>query len=729
MRIRVLTAVWGAVFAERLVRFTLPSLAAPGNLIDLAKRHDVTYEIHAPADDIERIKRQPIFAELSKAVTVQFRSLSSGAFDATNAMAHWDIWSAAVERARADDVYVVLAAPDQVFARGTFLRWAELLERGYLAVFCAGYQVVLETFAEDIEKRFPEGVPIDLSTSQLHALILRHLHPIMIAMFRDSPRWIPHPEWHLRASPGQGVAQRILASHAYAFNPSRIRMTENFCPTEKFDRVAFEPSSFLGVEPFLKQLGYYLRPWRMDDVTLSYYGVWADQYIRQANLIENAIAYTIPIGAPLADKVRRRLQLGGDFYIGQMQASRALVRIWRTLLEAGLYKASGWLAAAHLHCRLRRRLPMRGPVTLFVPADDVLERLENDEAQRLLSADRGDLIAAVRAHVSAGHHALSPGDRIAPKAGGTINTVDGRSYEPTAAGSIKILRGPIRIDDVDIYTIDCTLAPLRLKPATAGAMFRRIGRESRRLIQRARRMLLSLLGRHRRLYDLVLRLRESWFANRVDASSPAAATTDPAALALYRRALAMRGLQAMREMCEFYTHAVLGGAAIEFAPRAHIDDLGGIDDATIKNCLAEALRKSPNFSEAWLELGYLSKESGDLAGAMEAFERARALPAVLARSSGQPDLRVVAATELAGVFGAVGKRSADILGLLDATQPQRFAPWRFNLWRARALLELGRVGDALVAFEKCLRWQSPEARISPLLPNDINDIRRAMQGE
>ena len=708
------------------MQFTLRSLMAPGNLQDLAKSHDVVYEIHAPADEISWIKSHPTFAKISANVVIRFHKVSPSDLDARNAMDHWNVWAKAVARARADDVYVILIAPDHIFARGTFLRWAELFEQGYLAVFCTGYQVVLETVVEDLARRFPERAPIDLPVPELRSVILRHLHPIMVSMFRNSPRWIAHPEWHLRTVPGEGVMQRVLASHAYAFHPGRLRMTDNFCPVEQFDRMAFEPSCFFGVEPLLKQLGLYLRPWRMDDVTLSYYGVWAERFMAQVNLIESKIGYPMPIDAEIADRTRRTLQLGGDFYVGQMKAARAIVRVWRTLQEAGLYRASRWLAAAHLHGRLRRQLPMRGKVTMFVPADEILARLDPNEAARLLAGNCSGLIAVLRAHVAPGRHSLATGDRIAEISGGTIKAGDGRQYGASATGPISIMSGPVRIDDVEIYVIDTVLTPLALQPNPAGILvsaLNRVRHGQQWLARHWRDAMLRLLSRHRRLYHLVLRLRERWFTRR-EIAAPESATVTPSALALYRRALALRGLQAMRDISRFYSSEVLSGGSLEYAPRAYLGELGNVKDEDIKGWLIEAIGDAPAFAEAWLELGYLSQEAGDNPAALEAFNRARILPATLARPAGQPDVRAIAATEIAKLLARLD-RTSESLAVLDATPDQRYAPWAFHLARARVLLLAGRPDDALVAFERCLRWQSAEPRLTALLPQSVDEIKLA----
>ena len=738
MRLRIVTVVWGCEFVERFVRLAVPSLMARGNLPDLARRHSVVYDIYAPAEDIQRITSHAAFAGLARVVEIRFHSFALSEIDAENSMSHWDVWRWAVEATRKDDAYVILVAPDHVFCRGTLQRWAELLEQGYLAIFCTGFQVVAETFTEEITKRFGNNSPIELSRAELLELMFRHLHPIKISMFRNSPRWIAHPEWHLRAIPGQGLLQRILASHAYAFHPGRIRMSESFCPIEQFDRIAFEPSSFLGVEPLLKYLGLYLRPWRMDDSSLSYYGVWADRFMSAVSLRETKIAYEFSISSAIPEIARRREQLGGDFYLGQLRSSRALVRFWRALQDAGLYQAARWLAAAHLHGRLRRRLAFRGAATVFAPGDAVFDRLSPGESGRLMSNHAGELIATVRAHVAPGRHALTPGDRLVEAPNGAIKTMSGQNYSVSRQGPVTVTRGPIRVDDIEVYVIDEVLGSVSLVPSNVTNVLasgrHRLRHMVRRLTRQGRALALAALQREPRVFRLALDLREkiavrgrTYSLGEVQSQDVTLAGLDLRAFDLYRRALALRGLGAIRDIYAFYSENVLNGSSIQSAPHALLSSLEDAGNEQVSQWLIESVRRSDGFAEAWLELGHFRREAGDVNGAIEAFGRAQNSSPKLRHPSGQPDLRVIAAIERAKLLQCRG-RVADALAALDAVPSTRFAPWSFHLCRGQILTDLGRTEEALVFFERCLEWRLVAPRFSGLLPRDLADFVVARRG-
>src|SRR5262245_2597745 len=398
MRFHLLTVVWGAEFTDRFASVTLRSLLAPGNLPDLAAAHPVVYDIHATAADLERLEAHSVFRRAAQLVEFRLHAFPIAQIDPRNPSSHWILWHRGAARLRdAEDVLFTVAA-DHLFSRGCLLRWAELFLRGNLAMFGSGVQVVAETIEEEISRTFPPLQPIDLPLEALHDLMFRHLHPVKVSMLRGSPRWIAHPEEHLRPLPGHGMAQNVLTSHAVAFRPRAVRMNDNFCPVEKLDRIAFEPCRYLSLEPALKNLSLYMRPWQMDDRTLSHFGEWADHFFFAANLLESRTTHVYPVAAPIPPAQRRRAELSARLFVGQMHASRQIVRLWRCLHDRGQCSAARWLAAAHVHGRLRRRLPLRIPATVFVPAEGVFVRITASERSDLLAQGGRRLISVVRAH-------------------------------------------------------------------------------------------------------------------------------------------------------------------------------------------------------------------------------------------------------------------------------------------------------------------------------------------
>jgi tetratricopeptide (TPR) repeat protein len=724
MRFHLLTVVWGAEFTDRFARITLRSLLAPGNLPDLAAAHATVYDIHTTATDAERLRAHPIFRQVSQLVEIRLHLFPITQIDPKNPSSHWILWHRGAAQLHAEDDVLITVAADHLFSRGTLLHWADLFLRGNVAMFGSGVQVVAETLEEEIDRAFPPAQPVDLSVEALHDLLFRHLHPVKISMLRGSPRWIAHPEEHLRALQGYGVSQNVLTSHAVAFRPRAVRMNKNFCPVEKLDRVAFEPCRYLSLEPALKHLSLYLHPWQMNDRTLSHFGEWAANFFFAANRLESRTTHAYRIAGPIAPTELRRAELSARFFVGQMHASQQLFRLWRCLRDHGRYSAARWLAAAHMHARLRRRLTIRVPATVFVPAEELLARLTASEKMDLLAQGGRRLIAAARAHIAEGHHRLARGDWLAPSAAGAIRAGDGSRYVAAGRGAARIVAGPIHLDGIEIHIIDRPLTPLELNPSTAAdttvALARLLRHRARGVTVRTKAALLRQLQRNQRLYRLVLkarvaldpRLRGSNAATRASAVQEIAP-----ALAAYRRGLAWRALDAMRQLYTFYQTAVLTGTTVTVAPATR---LGQAAPAISRACheLADAVRRSPNFAEAWLELGFARLAAAEPAVALEAFARASTLPPMLARAHSDPDPRTVAAIERARLLAREGDPAA-ALAVLDAAPLVRPVPWALHDLRAGLLLEAGRIDEALEAFDLCMRQDYIHPSFAALLPRNL----------
>jgi tetratricopeptide (TPR) repeat protein len=250
----------------------------------------------------------------------------------------------------------------------------------------------------------------------------------------------------------------------------------------------------------------------------------------------------------------------------------------------------------------------------------------------------------------------------------------------------------------------------------------------RRLTRQGRALALAALQRQPGVFRLALELREKWVARRqtyllgeVQAQDVTLAGLDPRALDLYRRALAMRGLGAIRDIYAFYSENVLNGSGVQSAPHALLSSVEDAGDDQVSQWLIESVRRSAGLAEAWLELGYLRREAGDANGAIEAFGRAQNSSPNLRHPSGQPDLRVIAATERAKLLQCCG-RIADALAALDAVPSTRFAPWSFHLCRGQILADLDRAEEALVAFERCLEWRLVAPRFTGFLPRDLAEF-------
>ncbi|MGE0565662.1 MAG: hypothetical protein AB7O50_14220 [Pseudolabrys sp.] len=724
-RIRLLSVAWGDEFIGRLLDVTFRSLVAPGNLKDIAARYPVEYQLITPEDSVARISAHPMFAKLSEAVSFQFRPFSLKAIDPGNSMSHWTLWREAIAEARRDDVCVVLVAADHILARGALMRWVELLEEGHVAVFSPGFQVVDETAMAELSERFPASGPIDLAPPAMHEFMLRHLHPIKVSMLRGAPRAIAHREWDLRSVRGKGLSQMVLAAHPMAFRPAQVRLSENFSPLENFDRVAFEPCWFLGTEPLFKYVGLYLRPQPMNDAMLSCYGSWADIFTQPVNEREATQSHLYVHGGAATEAEVRRNRHGAEFFLRQLLTSRTLFRIWRRLKQAGHVEAARWLAAGAVHGRLRRRMTLRGPLTVVVPAEALLERLTAEARTKLLDGRGEALVAAIGNHVLSGCPPMRRGQRVAESSGGAIRSAAAKTYSLVQDGGARVLDVLPAVDGIEICIVDSLLSPLALDPVRADTG-RGLRRWARHLLERTTRrskdLILSIAARHQGLYRYVVGVRQ----RMLDSGRPTApVSVDPRAVELLRRALAARGLAALDDLLRFYNTEVFSGASGGHATPARLGAIAEPAPDEVMAWLSHAVERAPEFFEAWLELGYARLESGDQAGALAAFARAKDLQPTLPPAPGQPNPRFQALLEWSELAARTGGALQPIVPV--SSEATNALPWRWHVRHGQLLLAAGRADDARMAFERALQWSPIETRFTGYLPRDLTDVAELLK--
>lgn len=728
MRFRLLSVIWGKKFIDSFLRTTLRSLKAPGNLSDVASQYAVGYTIHTTLADAKRIQSSAVYQQLSKLVEFDFQIFKLNEIDPENSNSHWSLWKRGIDKACDADECVITVAPDHLFSRGTLSRWCVFFEQGYLAVFTPGIQVVQETIEIELGAKFANDSDIDVDESYFKTLMFGHLHPINITMFRDSPRSMNHPEYHLRAIPGVGFTQNILASHAVAFRPAAIRMDENFCPTEKFDRIVFDSCRFLSAEPLLKLLPTYYHPWRMDDVTLSHFGSWADTFMTPANWLESEISHVYSFDNKVTEQERLTANTGAQFYVKQIRASWATYRLWRFLKEAGLYQAARWLSAGHILYRLRRRIAIPAYSTLFILCDQALDRLTNESASNLLHEDGRNLIAEFREYISVGHHQLTAGDWLKESLNshpdGSITTLSGRSYKRGKTGA-QILRGPLQIDGLQIYVIDKPLGATQLAPNQVGVSLLCHLRSGLNPMLRAMTSAQSLMIKRLRnkpfLFQLTRRIRDALIshsyrrgiacdANQVSASSKL----------LFNKALTIRALSSIRELYDFYQLHVLGRYAIRVAPSQWVSEAIGAEEENSVTLLETAVLNDPKFCEAWLELGYAYYECERFADSLSAFKFAQELEPTF--SCGPNDLSPQNSAAIA-IHDLLLKKD-ELSHDLERQKPRfnRGMNRKSNLLNAKLLIYRGEERAALAKIEKCMSLDYITSSFAKLLPNQLSQL-------
>jgi tetratricopeptide (TPR) repeat protein len=460
MKFRLLTALWGAEFCDIFLRVTARSLLAAGNFPDLSRRHDATYTIITTAADAARIAPHPVFRALAAAGKVELQTIDEGEIDPTNPSSHWIIWRKGIEAAKEKRESVIYIMPDVVYASGTLLGWASAFEQGYRAVFSSVPEVVLETTLRELDERpaVAQRAELNLSVRELTNLFLKHIHPYHLCMLRSGRRWIAHPEFVSHVVRDAGFVQRIMGSHPFCFDPEFFKFNDAYVPLDHLDRIAFLPCTAISLEPFLKFMPHYYRPWTVTEDRLSSFAWWFDHYASDANDLESSHSYVFPLpGAGRRSAAFAGVHAGGDFYRTQCLAARAIFRVWEELGKLGCDRAAELLATAHYAGRLRRSMPLRTPMTVLVPSNAAIQRAglhceDGGGAER-----RRALSRRVRDHCFSGDHRFGVGQRIVTNSEGQVSKAWRIFGNVRNAG--KILAGPIDLGGMLIYVTDFIAAP------------------------------------------------------------------------------------------------------------------------------------------------------------------------------------------------------------------------------------------------------------------------------
>jgi len=778
MRIRLVTVTWGKSFTDIFLRITARSLLGAGNIAALAARHEVGYTIHTTAEDARVMRASSAMRRIEAALPVRWAIFAEGDIDPKNPSSHWILWRRAAEDARRSREILFFIIPDMLYATGTLLHWAALFQQGYRAVCAAGPQIVLETGLEEIEARFPPSLdaPISFDVPAVHHLQIRHMHPLMIAMFRDSGRWVRHPDTILAAVPGEGVVMRILASQPFCVDLNYFTVTDAFCPTDQVEAIAFDQPRTLCLEPMLKYADFYHRPSALSEDRLSNFGSWVDYFFGAPGDVlwcyHNARFLWRDVAA---ERSFRRAEAALGFFCCQMRLTGAIFRVLRALREAGCRTASQIGAAAHYLGPLRRHWRIKGAVTVLVPDDAALSDLGAGALEALLSeGNETSLIDVVFAHVFPGTLALRPGD--------CLDSVEGGEGTAPVAPVVKVTAGPITIDDCTIYVIDRPLsrgpaeavsrprpvlpnrwsAIARRVPGASGPAPRASGAASvpsqpstaappRELTRRSYPMLRRVLrGGYRvalrvpglrplaafslSVYEAILwerrqrapDLSPSAAAWSAAAMPPAAAKTqdtasggDVAGAEAFALLQAGRVVLNLRELLRFY-RTKMGELGTDLPPLAMVEgcvDAARLDEQRLIQGLRELTRDAPDFAEAWLELGYIHLDRNEVVEAQECFDRTLAGQPMLPVAEGRTSCKALAAFARAQILSARGATEAAVDAYNKAFAID-FRPTMMHVACGRVLRRLGKFDESLAEWEASMHTDDSAVTLPPL-PRDF----------
>jgi len=193
----IINQVWGQAFLDIFLRYSVPSLLAPGNLPALRRKRDVRYKLYTYPADVPTLKASPAFRSLEQAIPVEliaipslqaelamFERVFGGAHKfAAMGACHWH----ATHRAWESQAVLCLTSPDVVYSDGTLAHLGALADQGKRSALLTGLHTRLETVGPALLQTFPPdgSGAMTLPARELVALALPHRHPVVNGLFYD----------------------------------------------------------------------------------------------------------------------------------------------------------------------------------------------------------------------------------------------------------------------------------------------------------------------------------------------------------------------------------------------------------------------------------------------------------------------------------------------------------------------------------------------------------------
>ncbi len=238
-------------------------------------------------------------------------------------------------------------------------------------------RVVSETIVPTMAARFARSADqsVTVPASDMMALAVTHIHPLMAAYSRSASHFPVHPEMVLWPIEGDGFLLRLLARELFCFEPGRYPLNPQsllvHLPPAQDIHVFRDSREFLGVSltPLWKDMEWYLRRSRLDPL---FAGRWWIYYDSPVN--DHVSAFNLRFTCGKADEaVWRRAEQQAKNLLTHLRSAREFARILLKLQQTGHSRAAAFLASAMRLHGLARRWKHRGPFVILAPSDEAFE--------------------------------------------------------------------------------------------------------------------------------------------------------------------------------------------------------------------------------------------------------------------------------------------------------------------------------------------------------------------
>lgn len=176
--------VWGEEYIANFLRYNVRSMLSTGNLPALKRQGPVIFSIVTDGAGEQRMRQDPLFAEMSAIGHVEFTVISdevmailrSGHLTRNFYVLYGMLDHCSIYLAQAAHAHLFMIPVDAIVADGSLSNMANYRRYGFEC--CGGGNIVAETetFLPALEARFGGEGPISIGTADLASLAVEHAH-------------------------------------------------------------------------------------------------------------------------------------------------------------------------------------------------------------------------------------------------------------------------------------------------------------------------------------------------------------------------------------------------------------------------------------------------------------------------------------------------------------------------------------------------------------------------
>ncbi|MGJ4945739.1 hypothetical protein ACQR1W_34620 [Bradyrhizobium sp. HKCCYLS1011] len=218
--------VWGESYVRTFIDYCVPAQLAPGNIPSLRdSRH--RYLIFTKQADHQRFLDSPVFQKLTGHIDVEFQFVDDWLGQdkyRINSLCYMKGLEAAFRLGAA----AVLLNADHLIADGSVVAFERILATGKRVVEVPGPRAVKADLGEALGKFRTNDGAISVGATELSALWLKHIHPLLAMHFvegeQDGPFHPAHLYWRVG---NEGIIARCCQVYPIVVYPNRPSVSFN----------------------------------------------------------------------------------------------------------------------------------------------------------------------------------------------------------------------------------------------------------------------------------------------------------------------------------------------------------------------------------------------------------------------------------------------------------------------------------------------------------------------